>query len=150
MEDQEVERVKKFLNANGYLVRKSDLAWILNQMAEALDRQVEEASGIVVRQLICEVITTGKEVKVITELPGVCEERIKMNVYDNELEVNAENEKRTYYEIIYFPAEADTRVFKSTFLNGLLEVRFEKKNNKKRGHHKITSLSPSASSGSKG
>jgi HSP20 family molecular chaperone IbpA len=90
MEDQEVERVKKFLNANGYLVRKSDLAWILNQMAEALDRQVEEASGIVARQLIYEVITTGKEVKVITELPGVCEERIKMNVYDNELEVNAE------------------------------------------------------------
>ena len=127
MEDQEVERVKKFLNANGYLVRKSDLAWILNQMAEALDRQVEEASGIVVRQLICEVITTGKEVKVITELPGVCEERIKMNVYDNELEVNAENEKRTYCEIIHLPAEADIKIFKSTFLNGLLEVKFDKK-----------------------
>jgi HSP20 family molecular chaperone IbpA len=128
MEDQEVERIKKFLNANGYLFRKSDLAWILNQMAEALDRQVEEASGIVERQLICEVITTAKEVKVVTELPGVSEERIKMNVYDNELEINAENEKRTYYEIIHLPTGADTKVFKSTFLNGLLEVTFEKKN----------------------
>ena len=147
MDDQEVERIKGFLNANGYLVRKSEVAWILNQMAEALDRQVEEANGIVERQLICEVITTAKGVKVITELPGVCEERIKMNVYDNELEINAENEKRTYYEIIHLPAEADTKVFKSTFLNGLLEVTFDKKNNKKLSQHRITSLSPSSSKG---
>jgi HSP20 family molecular chaperone IbpA len=132
VDDQAVERIKKFLNTNGYRVRKSDVAWILNQMAEALDRQIEEASAIVERQLICEVITTAKEVKVITELPGVCEERIKMNVYDNELEINAENEKRTYYEIIHLPAEADTKVFKSTFLNGLLELTFEKKTNKRR------------------
>jgi tRNA G46 methylase TrmB len=45
MERQEVERIKNFLNSNGYLVRKSDDAWILSQMAEALDRQVEEARG---------------------------------------------------------------------------------------------------------
>jgi HSP20 family molecular chaperone IbpA len=147
MDDQEVERIKKFLNANGYLVRKSEVAWILNQMAEALDRQIEEDSGVVERQLICEVITTAKEVKVITELPGVCEERIKMNMYDNELEINAENEKRTYYEIIHLPAEADTKVFKSTFLNGLLEVTFNKKNNKKLSQHRITSPSPPSSEG---
>jgi HSP20 family molecular chaperone IbpA len=132
MDSEEVNRIKRFLNANGCFVRKSDINWILNQMADALDRQIEEDSGVVERQLICEVITTAKEVKVITELPGVCEERIKMNVYDNELEINAENEKRTYYEIINLPAEAYTKVFKSTFLNGLLEVTFEKKNNKKR------------------
>jgi HSP20 family protein len=147
MDDQEVKRIKKFLNANGYLVRKSEVAWILNQMAEALDRQIEEDSGVVERQLICEVITTAKEVKVITELPGVCEERIKMNMYDNELEINAENEKRTYYEIIHLPAEADTKVFKSTFLNGLLEVTFNKKNNKKLSQHRITSPSPPSSEG---
>jgi HSP20 family molecular chaperone IbpA len=127
MDDQAVNRIKRFLNANGYAVRKSDIAWILNQMTEALERQIEEANGIVERQLLCEVITTAKEVKVITELPGVCEERIKMNVYDNELEISAENEKRTYYEIIPLPAEAATKVLKSTFLNGLLEVTFKKK-----------------------
>jgi hypothetical protein len=38
MEGQEFERIKNFLNSNGYLVRKSDVAWILNQMAEALER----------------------------------------------------------------------------------------------------------------
>jgi HSP20 family molecular chaperone IbpA len=131
MDDQAVNRIKRFLNANGYAVRKSDIAWILNQMTEALESQIEEANGIVERQLLCEVITTAKEVKVITELPGVCEERIKMNVYDKELEINAENEKRTYYEIIPLPAEAATKVLKSTFLNGFLEVTFKKKRKRK-------------------
>jgi HSP20 family molecular chaperone IbpA len=132
MDDQAVNRIKRFLNANGYAVRKSDIAWILNQMTEALESQIEEANGIVERQLLCEVITTAKEVKLITELPGVCEERIKMNVYDKELEINAENEKRTYYEIIPLPAEAATKVLKSTFLNGFLEVTFKKKEKKKK------------------
>jgi len=132
MEDQAVRRIKKFLNANGYIVRKSDVAWILNQMTEALERQIDEANGIVERQLICEVVTTAKEVKVITELPGVSEERIKMNVYNNELEIIAENEKRRYYEIINLPFEADTKVLKSTFLNGLLEVTLQKKKNRRK------------------
>jgi len=132
MEDQAVRRIKKFLNANGYIVRKSDVAWILNQMTEALERQIDEANGIVERQLICEVVTTANEVKVITELPGVSEERIKMNIYNNELEIIAENEKRRYYEIINLPSEADTKVLKSTFLNGLLEVTLQKKKNRRK------------------
>jgi HSP20 family molecular chaperone IbpA len=132
MEDQAVRRIKKFLNANGYIVRKNDVAWILNQMTEALERQIDEANGIVERQLICEVVTTAKEVKVITELPGVSEERIKMNIYNNELEIIAENEKRRYYEIINLPSEADTKLLKSTFLNGLLEVTLQKKKNRRK------------------
>lgn len=61
-----------------------------------------------------------------------------MNVYDNELEINAENEKRRYYEIIHLLAEAATKVLKSTFLNGLLEVTFKKKNNKKKSQHSLS------------
>jgi HSP20 family molecular chaperone IbpA len=81
--------------------------------------------------LICDVIITNKEIIVITEPPGVPEERIKINiVYDNTLEINAENEKRRYYEIIDLPPEANTKEFKSTFLNGFLEVTFERKKNK--------------------
>jgi HSP20 family molecular chaperone IbpA len=126
-DDVSVERVKRFLNANGYQVRKSDIAWILNQMAEALQSQTDTDNGIIRRQLLCEVITTANEVKIITELPGVSEEQIKVNAYDKQLEVNAENEKRSFYEIIHLPAEADTKVLKSTFLNGFLEVTLKKK-----------------------
>lgn len=135
MNDVEVERIKRFLNAKGYLVRKSDVIWILNQM---LERQIEEANGIVERQLLCEVIKTAKDVKIITELPGIIEDTIKINAYDNELEINAENDKRRYHELIHLPAEAKTSVLKSTYLNGFLEVTLEKRKTKKRvrnGNH---------------
>lgn len=143
MDKQAVDRIKRFLDANGYEVRESEIAWILSQMTDALERQIEEWDGTVERQLICDVITTNKQVKVITELPGVLEERIKMNIInDNELEINAENEKRRYYEIIDLPPEADTNEWKSTFLNGFLEITFQKKINK----NKLTRVSLHASS----
>ncbi len=78
------------------------------------------------RQLICEVITRGKEVKIISELPGVSKERIKMNVYNKELEIDAESEKRRYYEIIHLPIEAITKRIKSTIINGMLEAPSKK------------------------
>ena len=99
-------------------------------MSEELEYQAEENGGIVQRQLICEVITRGKEVKIISELPGVSKERIKMNVYNKELEIDAESEKRRYYEIIHLPIEANTKRIKSTIINGMLEVTFEKTNAK--------------------
>ena len=129
MNDQEVERIKRFLNANGYLVTKSDIIWIFDQM---LERQIEEAGGIVERQLLCEVIKTAKDVKIITELPGIIEDTIKINAYHNEIEINAENDKRRYHELIHLPSEAKTNVLKSTYVNGFLEVTLEKKKTKKR------------------
>ncbi len=70
-----------------------------------------------------------------------------MNVYDKELEINAENEKRTYYEIIPLPAEAATKVLKSTFLNGFLEVTFKKKRKKEKSQHSLTGRCSTSSNG---
>jgi len=131
MENEEIERIKRFLNANGYLIRKSDIAWIFNKIAEELDRR-EEDNRIVRRELLCEVITTMKEIKIITELPGVSEERVKINPCGRQLEIIAENEKRKYYELINLPEQADTHKFKSTFLNGFLEVTLKKNQKKKK------------------
>lgn len=55
-------------------------------MYEDLEYQAEQIWGVVQRQLICEVITRGKEVKLISELPGVSKEGIKMTVFNKELE----------------------------------------------------------------
>jgi HSP20 family molecular chaperone IbpA len=45
-----------------------------------------------------------------------------------ELKIDAENEKRRYYEIIQLPIEANTKRLKSTIINGMLEVTIEKTN----------------------
>ena len=137
MEDEEIERIKRFLNANGYLVRKSDIAWIFNKISEELDRR-EEENRIVRRELLCEVVIRMKEIKIITELPGVSEDRVKINPCGRQLEIIAESERKRYYELINLPEHADTNKLKSTFLNGFLEVTLKRNHKrKKRGDSRI-------------
>ena len=126
MDADVIDRIKRFLSENRYSTGKGDIDWIIDQMCEELEYQAEENGSVVQRQLICEVITRGKEVKIITELPGVSKERIKINVHNKELEIDAESEKRRYYEIIHLPIEANTKRLKSTIINGMFEVTFEK------------------------
>jgi len=126
MDADVIDRIKRFLYENRYSTGKGDIDWILDQMCEELEYQGEENGSVVQRQLICEVITRGKEVKIITELPGVSKERIKINIHNKELEIDVESEKRRYYEIIHLPIEANTKRLKSTIINGMLEVTFEK------------------------
>jgi HSP20 family molecular chaperone IbpA len=131
MEDGEIERIKRFLNANGYLVRKSDIAWIFNKISAELDRR-EEENRIVRRDLLCEVIIKMKEIKIITELPGVSEDRVKINPCGRQLEIIAESERKRYYELINLPEQADTHKLKSSFLNGFLEVTLKRNNKRKK------------------
>jgi len=126
MDADVIDRIKRFLYENRYSTGKGGIDWIIDQMCEELEYQAEENGSVVQRQLICEVITRGKEVKIITELPGVSKERIKINVHNKELEIDAESEKRRYYEIIHLPIEANTKRLKSTIINGMLEVTFKK------------------------
>jgi HSP20 family molecular chaperone IbpA len=109
MDANVIDRIKRFLYENGYPAGKDDIDWILDQMNEELEYKSVENGDVVQRQLICEVITRGKEIKIISELLGVSKERIKMNVYNRELEIDAETEKRRYYEIIHLPIDANTK-----------------------------------------
>jgi HSP20 family molecular chaperone IbpA len=116
------ERIIRILKANGYFARKSDVLWILDRMTEELERQVDVSDSILERKVLCEVITTTREIKVITELPDVSEEDININIYDNDLFINAEGQKRSYYEVVHLPNGVSGRGLKSTFRNDILEV----------------------------
>lgn len=116
------ERIIRILKANGYFVRKSDVLWILDRMTEELERQVDKSNSFLDRKVLCEVITTTREIKVITELPDVSEEDITIHIHDNDLFINAEGQKRSYYEVVHLPNGVSSRGLKSTFLNGILEV----------------------------
>lgn len=132
MEDDDAsEKIRRFLKANGYVISKRDITQILNQMAQALERQIEQSSGLVERPLLCEVIRFPSEIKIIAELPGTFEDSISINCDDNQLEIEAQSETRNYYHIINLPPEADTKVWKYGFLNGLLEITVQKKGKKK-------------------
>ena len=79
------------------------------------------------REPLADVTTNDKEVKVVVEMPGVSKENIKVNVYDNSLEVTTTGTERKYHEVIEIPPETDIETVTSTYKNGILEITFKKK-----------------------
>ncbi len=79
------------------------------------------------REPLVDVNVTDKEVKVVMEMPGIKKEEIKINAYDGEVEVIANNPQRKYHKTIELPQDADIETVKSTYNNGILELTFNKK-----------------------
>src|SRR3712207_72671 len=79
------------------------------------------------REPLADIITSDKEVKVVVEIPGVNKENIKINAYDNSLEIMTNDPQRKYHRVIDLPQEADIETVKSTYKNGILEIVFNKK-----------------------
>jgi len=79
------------------------------------------------REPMSDVTETDKEVKVVVEMPGVSKENIKINAYENKVEVKTEATKRKYHEVIEIPVDADIETAKSNYNSGILEIIFKKK-----------------------
>jgi HSP20 family protein len=81
------------------------------------------------REPLADVTTTDKEVKVIVEMPGVSKENIRVNAYDNSVEITTTTDKETrkYREVVEIPPETDIETATSTYKNGILEITFKKK-----------------------
>ena len=84
------------------------------------------------REPLSDLTTTDKEVKVVLEMPGIKKEDIKINAYDEKVEIKtAENAQRKYHKVIDLPKQADLETARSTYNNGILEVTFDKKKEQK-------------------
>jgi HSP20 family protein len=76
---------------------------------------------------LVDVTTTENEVKAVVEMPGTSKDKIKINAYDNTVEVRSEDPQRKYHRTFEIPAETDIETAKSTYNNGILEITFKKK-----------------------
>jgi HSP20 family protein len=72
-------------------------------------------------------VTTENEVKAVIEMPGTSKDKIKINAYDNTVEVRSEDPQRKYHRTFEIPPETDIETAKSTYNNGILEITFKKK-----------------------
>ena len=79
------------------------------------------------REPLVDISSTDKEVKIIAEMPGIKKENIKINAYENSVEILSNDPQRKYHKVIDLPSEADIETVKSTYNNGILEVIFHKK-----------------------
>ena len=56
------------------------------------------------REPLSDITTTDKEVKVVLEMPGIKKEDIKINAYDEKVEIKtADNAQRKYHKIVDLP-----------------------------------------------
>jgi HSP20 family molecular chaperone IbpA len=74
-----------------------------------------------------DVMSTPDEVRVIVELPGAEKERIRVWATEVRLTVEAEGPDRRYYKELWLPCEVDPKGARSTYRNGILEVRLPRK-----------------------
>ena len=79
------------------------------------------------REPMIDVLTTEGNVKVTVEMPGVEKDKIKIDAYDNTVEVRSLEPTRKYHKLIDLPTEADVKTARSKYNNGILEITFDKK-----------------------
>ena len=79
------------------------------------------------REPLVDISSTDREVKVIVEMPGIKKENIKINAYENSVEIISDDPQRKYHKVIDLPPEADIETVKSIYNNGILEIVFHKK-----------------------
>jgi HSP20 family protein len=87
----------------------------------------QQASISSEREPLVDISTTDTEVKIVAEMPGIKKENIKINAYENSLEIISNDPQRKYHKVIDLPPEADIETVKSKYNNGILEVLFNKK-----------------------
>jgi HSP20 family protein len=79
------------------------------------------------REPMIDVLATEGSVKVTVEMPGVDKDKIKIDAYDNTVEVRSLEPTRKYHKLIDLPKEADVKTARSKYNNGILEITFDKK-----------------------
>ena len=89
------------------------------------------------REPLSDISVSDKEVMVTIEMPGVSKQDIKIQAYDDHVEVTSTDPLRKYHQVIEIPPEADIESVRSTHNNGILEIIFKKKEETSSGGKQI-------------
>lgn len=79
------------------------------------------------REPLVELHEEKDEIVVIAELPGVEKDDIKLNLSENALELKVDTKDRKYYKMLELPQPVSTEGVKTSYKNGILEIRLKKK-----------------------
>ena len=80
---------------------------------------------------LADVTTNDKEIKVVIEMPGLNKDKIKVDAYEDEVEVKSDDPQRNYHKIVELPPEANIETARCAYNNGILEITFNRKEQSK-------------------
>lgn len=78
------------------------------------------------REPITDVFDEKEEVRVYTEIPGVNEEDIKLDLKGDILDILAKSGDRKYHKEILLPVKVKSETLIASYKNGILEVKIRK------------------------
>lgn len=76
---------------------------------------------------LADITTTDKEVKAVIEMPGISKDKIKVDAYEDKVEIYSDDPQRKYHKTIELPPATDIETARSAYNNGILEITFNKK-----------------------
>ena len=74
------------------------------------------------REPLVDMVSSGIEVRVIAEMPGVRKEDINVTVNENSMVISVDSEDRGYHKELDLPGIVDPKGARSAYNNGILEV----------------------------
>jgi len=85
------------------------------------------------REPLVDVYEEGDKIRIVAELPGVDENKIKVQALDERrILIEASNHDRRYRKELDLPAEVDIDSAEAVYKNGVLEITLKKKSTEKR------------------
>ena len=78
------------------------------------------------REPITDIFDEKNEIVIITEMPGIEENDIKIDLKEDILELSAASKNRTYRKELLLPLKAVKQNLRHKFTNGILEIRIKK------------------------
>src|ERR671913_1437906 len=87
----------------------------------------EQPSLSAEREPLVDVSSTDKEIKIVAEMPGINKQNIRIDAYDNYVEIKSDDPNRKYHKTIEVPEDIDLESASSNYNNGILEITFKKK-----------------------
>lgn len=79
-----------------------------------------------VREPLYDIFEEEGTIQVIAELPGVHEDKIKVEVKGDILNISAENDKRKYSKELLLSSQVKEETMVKSYQNGILEIKLEK------------------------
>ena len=84
------------------------------------------------RKPLVDVFETEDSVHIVAEMPGIEKEDIQLDATNSVVELKATHGERKYSEYIELPVDVDPDSAKATYLNGVLEVIFARREPEKK------------------
>src|SRR3972149_8327359 len=95
---------------------------LLNRPGRILSLPTDESQDQT-REPVVDVIEEENQIRAIVELPGVTKENISLKGFENGLKLEAKNDQYNYSKWIELNNKIDEKTIKTSFNNGVLEIR---------------------------